>query len=311
MLLNARCAIRLLLERLSPRQTWMPSYLCESMLHAADRTSTRVRFYPVDYDLHTASVTWLTDVGEGDVVILIDYFGFPCDAAIARGAKERGAVVVEDACQALLSDGVGELADYALFSPRKFLGVPDGGVLRGRTAFDREASVTEEPPADWWLPALEAMVQRREFDRYGGEPAWFGLFRDVEDRAPIGAFAMSDLSRRLLLHAFYYEAIADRRRRNYEYLSRRLPGIALRPELPHGVVPLGFPVRVARRDELRQRLFDGKIYPPVHWPVPSAVPARFEEARRLAGDIMTLPCDQRYDEADMERIVQAVAGREA
>ncbi len=46
-----------------------------------------------------------------------------------------------------------------------------------------------------------------------------------------------------------------------------------------------------------------EIYPAVHWPIADVVPPEFETSHRLAGEIMTLPCDQRYDRSDMERIL--------
>jgi dTDP-4-amino-4,6-dideoxygalactose transaminase len=78
------------------------------------------------------------------------------------------------------------------------------------------------------------------------------------------------------------------------------------PELPEGVVPLGFPIRVRPRDSIRTALFQQEIYPPVHWPLEACVPASFEASHHLADEIMTLPCDQRYDADDMRRIAAAL-----
>jgi hypothetical protein len=73
--------------------------------------------------------------------------------------------------------------------------------------------------------------------------------------------------------------------------------------LPTTVVPLGFPVRVSRRDQLRQRLFEREIFPPLHWPVGRVVPRHFHDSHTLEAMIMTLPCDQRYDASDMQRMI--------
>jgi dTDP-4-amino-4,6-dideoxygalactose transaminase len=305
-LVNARSGIWLLAHWLSPRQIWCPSYLCHTMLDAVKGSAAEVRFYEVNYDLAIPSFGWLHHVQEGDLVILIDYFGFACDSSCVIRAKERGAWVLEDASQALLSGDVGRFSDFFVFSPRKFLGIPDGGIL----CINREATFQgpdlETPPAEWWLRAFYASVLRREFDVHGGERAWFEIFQKNEAESPIGSYAMSALSRMLLLNNFEYSTIAQRRVENYRFLASALGDSALFRNLAPGVVPLGFPIRVTHRDPVRQALFDCGIYPPVHWPIQGIVPENFRDSHRLAADIMTLPCDQRYTRSDMERMAQRV-----
>ena len=305
-LVNASSAIWLLAKRLSPSHVWLPSFLCGSVLRAIDTSTTMIRFYEVDYDLNIPSSEWLDRIQPGDVVILIDYFGFPGDVAWITRIKQRGAWVLEDATQALLSSRVGQPADFVVFSPRKSVGVPDGGILIVNCEMDLSNVRLEKPPAQWWLKALSASVLRREFDIYGGSRYWFELFQEVEIGRPIGAYAMSELSWTLLRCSFDYSTIAQRRVDNYRLLLNKLGDIALFAHLPEKVVPLGFPIRVKHRDDLRQVLFDNQIYPPVHWPVQGIVPQEFSDSHRLADEIMTLPCDQRYDREDMERMASII-----
>ncbi len=71
-------------------------------------------------------------------------------------------------------------------------------------------------------------------------------------------------------------------------------------------MPLGFPIAVDGRDALQAWLFGHDIFPPVHWKLDSVIPPEFGESRRLSGHIMTLPCDHRYSESDMEYVVRIV-----
>lgn len=306
-LVNARSGIWLLVHHLSPRQVWCPSYLCHTILDAVKGSVANVRFYEVNYDLAIPSFEWLDHMHQGDLVILIDYFGFACDASCVIRAKERGAWVLEDASQALLSGNVGQSSDFILFSPRKFLGIPDGGILCINREVTFQGLDLETPPAEWWLRVFGASVLRREFDIHGGTRQWFETFQKTETESPIGSYAMSDLSRMLLLKNFDYSTIAQRRVRNYQFLASALSDSALFPDLSPEVVPLGFPIRVKNRDRVRRALFDREIYPPVHWPIQGIVPENFRDSHRLAADIMTLPCDQRYTQSDMERMAQLVS----
>jgi dTDP-4-amino-4,6-dideoxygalactose transaminase len=305
-LVNARSGIFLLCKLLAPSTVWMPSYLCDAMLQPLKMTQTRTKFYEVNYDLAVPSWEWIKDVKHGDIVVVIDYFGFPPDTSCVSRAKEKGAWTLEDACQALLTEEVGTLADFVVFSPRKFLGVPEGGILAPKRARLPDNISLEPPPAEWWLKALHANILRREFDLYGGDRRWFTLLQQTKKNSPVGYYSMSELSRILLRHAFDYPAIAQRRIRNYQVLNKELGDLALFPRLPAKVIPLGFPIRLKNRDQVRQQLFEHDIYPPIHWPVHGIVPEKFRDSHQLAADIITLPCDQRYDCDDMERMARLV-----
>jgi hypothetical protein len=147
---------------------------------------------------------------------------------------------------------------------------------------------------------------RTQYDCGQGDKGWFTLFQEVEKSQPIGLYAMSHLTYSLLRHAFDFDGIAQIRRANYRYLAERLGDIAIFPKLPDGVVPLGFPVRVPNRDDIRQKLFKSGIYPPVHWALGNAVPPEFADSHRLSKEIMTLVCDQRYGQEDMRRTAELV-----
>lgn len=301
-LVNARSGISLLVKHLSPSQVWVPSYLCKVIVDAIDQDSTRLRFYEVNEKLEVTH-DWMSSIRPRDLVIFIDYFGFPSDSASMIRAKDRGALVLEDACLALLSDGVGAFSDFVLFSPRKFVGVPDGGILRVNCDIEFANISLKKPPSEWWLKAFSASILRREFDVHGGDRSWFEINREIERTCPIGAVAMSELSATILDGGIDYAVNAQRRTENYEHLARGLERVAFFPNLTQGVVPLGMPIRVKNRARIRQALFDHQIYPSILWPITDVVPDRFKDSHLLAEELLTLPCDQRYDIADMERML--------
>jgi hypothetical protein len=305
---SARSAISLLLETVRPETVWLPSYLCATLLDVA-ASRARVSWYPIGADLRPAGLGWLDDLRSGDMVVAIDYFGFPAPAALLTAARDRGAFVVEDASQALLTAGAGAAADAVVFSPRKFVGVVDGGLLRVAAGAPLPRQPVASPPKEWWSIALEAATRRAQYDRGSCDRSWFDSFRRAEGAVPDGPYSMSRLSADLLT-AIDYTAVAKCRRSNYRRLLSRLPDQALLPNLADGVVPLGFPVRLRHRDRVRQALFSNEMFAPTHWPIETLVPARFRESLALASGILTLPCDQRCDEGDMDRMAAVVAAEE-
>jgi len=305
-LINARSAIRLVVDRFSSPTIWLPSYLCPAIVEALRGTQAQIRFYALDDQLAQTSRKWFEGIRERDLVVVIDFFGFPADAECVREAQERGARVLEDAGQALLTQRVGSTADFVVFSPRKFAGVADGGILNCKDRQSFESVQLHQPPGKWWLKAWFATVLRREFDLHGADRRWFQLFRETEAEAPVGPYAMSELSRLLLTKVISYSGVAQRRIDNYRELDKTLGHLALFPSLPSGVVPLGFPIRAKNRDSVQQKLFREQIYPPIHWALCGVVPPEFTQSHQLSAEILTLPCDQRYNRSDMERTAHVV-----
>lgn len=303
-LATARAAFRLLEASLKPKTIWLPSYLCKVVRDAF--CTACICFYEVDRNLQVASSDWLSRVMPNDMVVFIDYFGFNLWSDYGARARERGAWIVEDACHALLNAAWSECSHYVVVSPRKFVGVPDGGILLAQGGTGLPAGELQPVPLDWWIGSLTASVLRGEFDRYGGDRRWFELFQQLDALAPPEAARMSELSQSLLSGRINFEEIASRRRENYLRLASCLSDLALLPELPSGVVPLGFAIRLANRDSVLRALFAAQIYPPVHWPLAGVVPDEFVQSHRLSNEIMTLPCDQRLQEPDIDRMISLV-----
>jgi len=304
-LVNGRSALYVLSVHREAQRAWVPAFLCDAVVSALQKAGVDLRFYPVSEDLQVPPESWLQEILPGDFLVMIDYFGFPSDRDIMKEAQGKGAVVVEDASQALFTAG-DTRADYVVYSLRKFLGVPDGGILSCGNGHALPVLPLAPCPVDWWLKAFTAALERREYDLYEAEGRWFELFRESEAEAPCGAFAMSEFSQALLQRCFDFPANARQRRNNYQRLLTRLRPLALFPELPPGVVPLGFPIRLRNRDAVRRALFHERIFPPIHWPIAGVVPSELKASHTLAADVLTLVCDQRYDAADMERTADIV-----
>ncbi len=309
-LANARSGIMILIDMLKPSSVWMPSYLCPTMLVGVDQKKTALKFYEVDCDLRIPSGEWTRQVQADDIVVLIDYFGFPLDANVAHLVKERGAWVLEDACQALLSEHVGQHSDFVLFSPRKFIGVPDGGIVVSRCDVKFDNIGLMPAPTVWWMKMLEAAINRREFDQHGGERRWYQLFQETERTSPCGYFTMSALSKALLHNCFNYNEIKKQRRENYLELFESFESYSLRSIPNSDEVPLGFAIvcrDLEHRDDVRQQLFSKQIYPPLHWPIHDHVPCAFASSHELCDRIMTIPCDQRYSRTTIERVIRELS----
>lgn len=301
--LNLRCALSAFCEANPPKSAWIPSYLCGSLLDPFLHRQVPIRYYPVNSRLAVECTAWIDDVESGDLVIAIHYFGFTMTGFPAQDLAKKGAVILEDASQALFLPQQFVESSGILYSPRKFIGVPDGGVLVSRDPTGVEAISLAPPPSAWWRDAFAMVQKRRDFDLAGGQNEWFALFQKSEAEFPLGLYRASELSTMILLYGADYEAIRFQRRRNYQQLLDQLSRYAMFSELSDDTVPLGFPVRVDanRRQHILTRLYEHRIYAPVHWRLSGIVPESFQATHSVSQSILTLICDQRCTSDDMDR----------
>src|SRR5207302_4980229 len=89
----------------------------------------KIRFYHVGRDLEADVSKLNREAVPGDLVVGVDYFGYPVGSALRGLSTTRGDLFfVEDRAQALAPSG-DFWGDWCLYSPRKLLGVADGGIL--------------------------------------------------------------------------------------------------------------------------------------------------------------------------------------
>ncbi|MBN1269157.1 MAG: DegT/DnrJ/EryC1/StrS aminotransferase family protein [Kiritimatiellae bacterium] len=321
---TGRTALRLTLQAVPDadrRTALLPSYLCPSILQAFREEKWSIAFYRIRDDL-TLDVGHLVDMlrrMKADVVLFINYFGFsPSSAEREALFSVRGeAWLIEDCVQSGLGDGesmgIGSLGDFAFTSYRKYLPVPDGGLLTC------PEGIKPEPLAPWPLREVQDRVVgkllRHEVRQRGGsdvlEAAYLDLFaraeRRIDSATPMSG--MSVLSEGVAARTDW-ATVRARRRANYSALlqafetDQRLAAVGqpLIPALPDGITPLAFPIRVAkgRRDIFRQRLIERGVFCPVHWRLPPDVDSTsFSGSVKLSAEILSLPVDQRYEPSDM------------
>ncbi len=293
---SARSALAAVLEFRGIDRVWLPAYCCPALADAG--RVCEILWYGVDAQLNPDLDHLASTVRRGDAVLAIDYFGrAPAPGLAALAANRPDVLWIEDRAQALAPTGPA-WADLMLYSPRKLVGVAEGGLLVGNSAL----------PQPEGLPVYrsgEAQIARAA-DPEGLRPeSWFPLFRAQEAAFRVDDSPMDDATR-TLLDRIPAPFIAARRRANAALLATHLQDLALWPGIKLDFAPLAFPIRVPDSAGLAAWLAASGIYCARHWPDLPSDPARFPLAHRLAGQLLSLPCDQRYDAADMRRIVDAV-----
>lgn len=111
----------------------LPEFLCRDLLAPIHLLEASPCWYPVTSDLNPVMPPEEWPVA--DVVLAVNYFGFPQDLRPFQAYADRtGAVVIEDNAHGYLSrdqagDWLGCRTGLGVFSLRKTLRIPDGGAL--------------------------------------------------------------------------------------------------------------------------------------------------------------------------------------
>ena len=255
-------------------------------------------WYGVDATLAPDVAQLAQCIRTGDAVLAIDYFGRSPGAALAALARSYPDVLwIEDRAQALAPDGAA-FGDVLLYSPRKLIGVAEGGLMVADCPLPTPAG----PPG---THSAQAQIARAE-DPEGHDPdIWFSRFQAQEAAFRIDDAPM-DVATRNALHRVGAPSLATRRRANAAVLAAHLDDVALWPGATVDFAPLAFPIRVQNCADVAGALARAGLYCARHWPWLPSDPARFALAHHLAGQLLSLPCDHRYGTADMLRIVAAV-----
>lgn len=328
-------AIRLL--NLSGGEVIVPAYHHGVEIETLAAAGVKPVFYPVgrDWDVNPADVEALIGP-DTRALYLIHYAGFPGPIRQMRALADfYNLPLIEDCALSLLSAGegtpLGSTGDIAFYSIYKMLPVPNGGVMVLNGAMSGRAGElqpTQTPPFTSTVShILSSLLQNLEFR--GGRAGRqlrkvvrrFGK-RTVEsariERVTTGSdhfnpddvdLGMSRLSHTVLA-AHDMARVVEVRRRNYSYLLRQLHDVGrpLMPELPRGVCPLFYPVVVADKERLVQKLEERGIEAIDFWHYfhPSCDPARFPGAAWLREHILEVPCHQDLTPRHMAYVAKMV-----
>lgn len=283
-----RTALLFLLKLRRYKEIFLPRYLCDSVISACSKLDITVSFYSLDENL----VPQIDFLPENSCLYLVNYYGQLTDEKILYYHQKYGQIIV-DHTHAFYQRPLPGID--TIYSCRKFFGLPDGAYL---SAGDLTA---DDLPEDFSTSRMEHILGRYE----RGGHAYYSVM--LENAASFHSEEIRRMSRLThnLLRGIDYEACAQKRSSNYDTLDSFLSETNALPFRKPGV-PMCYPYFVKNGPKIRAALAQQKIYVPVYWKNVIETSPENTVEYRYASDILPLPCDQRYSESDMYRLISAV-----
>lgn len=298
--LSGRSALKSIISDIQKKQSVkiaaLPAWCCDSMILPFIEAGIEHVFYSV----YVENGHLMQDVSaacECDILFIMDYFGYT--GTVSSGGFHG--TVIRDITHSVFSEHYSD-ADYYFGSLRKWAGFLTGGFSFGH---DGCTLPVDETYVEKRRSAMELKVAYISGDSDNKD--YLSVFAEAEEyleNCSSAGAAQSDIQAAKFLNV---ELIKSKRRQNAAMLLEAFADIAIFPKIDDAECPMFVPILVpdGKRNELRRYLIDHKIYLPVHWPLSEYhdIDAR---SRQIYDNELSLVCDQRYDESDMERMVKTI-----
>lgn len=291
---------------------YVPLYTCETVLAPFQKAGYELFFYDFDRNMNPRFDPAVLD--QISIISICGYYGFSTyNRAFAAECSRRGIAVIEDTTHSIFSaDGVDPHCDYIAGSFRKWLGVPCGGfAIKTKGRFTVPALLPDEEHLQW---RKELFALKNDFfEKTPEEQVYLSkksdeLFWKSELKLrQIFDCYLSDEESIHIMEYFPIEELKKKRRENYRYLLDHLKPTEswkmVFPDLTDGVVPSHMTLYAKDRDSFRSALINEGISCTTYWPVGPLVNLEgHPETRYIYDHVCSVPCDQRYNSCDMQRI---------
>ena len=287
---SGRTAMRCAFETLQAKRIFYPSYYCPSTTASIRSLGIEAVPYAIGYDLLPESLDFGLD--EGDVVVLVDYFGI-CTERIPALVDSFERVVVDD-CHSFFTPPILREGVVTVYSCRKFLGVGDGAY-----AISSMKLGGCDWPEDYSAPRMSHVVGSVE----RGTNAYYE--ESIRNKEGLDQpRTMSKLTRRIL-DSVDYAAVQKQRSENFRVLDELLGDLQELP-LPDSTPqsPWCYPLLTGKM--LRQGLVSQHVYIPRIWETWVGIDSEDMPEYLFSNYLACVPIDQRYSSEDMVHLARII-----
>lgn len=304
---TARDALASLLRTLPCSTIYLPDLICHSVYQACRHAGKEVRTYRIAHDfVNTDTELKVARSGESCMLVM-HYFGVT-NENLVNCAKSLGMTLISDVTHMLFNrermNFLSARSDYLVASLRKSGPFPDGAFISSRhhSVPHPRAGLRVE-----FLSLRSAGLLSRGFsakEEFSNDENYL-LLRKAEtllDQSQPGDFECTYLSRQLLRTIAVAES-AQKISRNISALSSRLMGICRTVSISTAPSPYYICIflKKQKRDFVRVTLARHRYFLPIHWDT-----SQMPEPSLLSDLILSIPCDARYNETDMQAVAEII-----
>lgn len=317
---SGRSAIRLVLKtiELEEKVAILPAYTCSTVIEPFFDDGYKIFYYDINEDM-TINITKLEELVNKvnpKIVLVHSYFGkdtLQNARKYFKKLKDDGVYIIEDITQVLLNDNLDtETADFILGSIRKWFAIPDGGFLKNNSnkSIKYEKMTENENFVKKQIEAQRTKALYVENLDKNTKNKYMELFKESKEILDKNRdiYEISTVSKNILAET-NIDFIKERRNNNYNYLNEKIKKFDFIKsplgKMKANEIPLYYPILVNNsRKELQRFMAEANIYLPIIWPKSNEYLKNYKfNCDSIYKKMICIPCDQRYDIKDMERII--------
>lgn len=286
---SGRNALLYILKARKINKLYIPYFICDSVTDILEKTNFDFEYYNIDLDFMPI---FNKNINNYEYMYIVNYYGQLTDSNIIL-LKQKYKNIIIDNAQAFFQRPIENID--TIYTCRKFFGVPDGAYLSTNKIIDENLDV------DVSKEKVTHLLGRYE----GTASEYYNDFKNNEESyANEPLKYMSKLTHNIL-GAIDYRKVYDLRNKNYAYLDGKLGRYnKLNISMPKGAFV--YPFYMKNGIEIRKILTNQKIYIPTLWPNVLNNSQKNSIEYDYAANILPLPCDQRYDQEDMDYLINVL-----
>ena len=209
-------------------------------------------------------------------------------------------------------------ADWQVYSFRKSLPIPDGGLLIGSGLEKINFKISSEAK-NFSALSLKLSFMRHNFllldnkneNKILLEKEYLNLLSSIKKKVPYSSEPITNLSNFIISKINISEALSLRNR-NYCYFCKKASQIKfIKLIRSNRIKPSSnfVPILISNnsRNKVRDFLKSNNIFCPIHWKQTNEIYKTLSEyGKSLSDNILSIPVDQRYSTDDIDRIIDVL-----
>lgn len=284
---SGRNALRYIVRSLQIRKIYIPAFTCASVYNALLKEDCEIIKYNIGEDFYP-----IDNIKTHEYIVYNNYFGLT-GLKVIEMSKIYPNIIVDNS-QSFFSPPTGRATIY---SPRKFFGIPDGGIVIGKDMPELKLSQGTS------YSVCSQLLKRIDL---GAEKAYSDFIKNSNRISKYPLKRMSNLTYAILGNVDF-EKVKDKRIKNYNFIKSKLKSQF--PFSQHSEdVPMIYPLMIENATEVREYLIKQKIFSALYWPEILKSPEVNKYELSLTKNIVTIPIDQRYGISEMNYILEKLNG---
>lgn len=287
------------------RTIWLPTLTSEILINELKRLWLPFSFYSVGSNF-SPNLDFIEHTQSGDAILTVAWNGKPPSIEFRNALKsKKDTFWIEDRSQSLKTDTPYE-ANLIIFSPSEVLGVPDGCVLIGDGVSLLTPEISDENTDAYIKQRINLIINNLETN--SDASSLLIESQVLQNKHPLPAGKMSDFTMNMLKR-IPIQPLVDRSQRNWKKLAKYLSDYALNPkEVDVDFAPYSYPILVPSSIPIAFFVTaltrKGIIAKTASNTLNCSTCLGSELA--ILNRILFLPCDHRYSDQEMEKIISEV-----